>query len=664
MRALPVTILYTQDAALTQRFNGYLLTRSMLRSVDDSNTLDMLVRQYGTCLIFVDLRGKDADTLLPQILRDFPETLVVAVGLPRSDPGLAAATMGCYAIEEPEIDRLRFQALFDQAQAQLHLLQENRILREEVQQASVLLAETREPPPERGLPVLSHFSSAFRRFDNVGIMLESIVEGVASAAKVSRVGIVSASASGSYRFRSGVKCLNETQRVEYDADAPFVRWLELHAHTVSRPMLRHIERVEERLVLERALDLMGAEVIMPLFGRNKLLGWLFFGRSVSGVPFSQTDLEGLSQLAEHVSIAMENALLHENIALEKALADTLLQAIPVGIIAIGANARIRWFNSGAEKLLHASAEHLIGEPVERLPSYLSSVLLEGLGTGSIPGSLEWTEPLTRRKLSILPLKLIEQGEFVGAMAVLRDLTEEQVLREKQTNLERAVFWTELAAAISHEVRNPLVAISTFAQLLPERYADEEFRTQFKDLTAKEVGRLNGMIDQLDEFANQPSLQSVPCAVKEILEKALADAWARIEGPQISVTLDADDGLPDVLGDAAALADAVTHLLLNAFAATEKVSLSQIHLEARRGEISIGHPAVLISVSDNGKGIDEEIREKIFSPFCTTKARGVGLGLPIVRRTMIDHSGLVNIESRAGSTAVMLSVPAVPAGDGA
>ena len=72
-------------------------------------------------------------------------------------------------------------------------------------------------------------------------------------------------------------------------------------------------------------------------------------------------------------------------------------------------------------------------------------------------------------------------------------------------LERAQFWTDLAAGMSHEIRNPLVAIKTFAQLLPERYADAEFRAEFSRLVAGEVDRLNGIIEQINAFAHPPAL---------------------------------------------------------------------------------------------------------------------------------------------------------------
>src|SRR6202040_2083243 len=104
----------------------------------------------------------------------------------------------------------------------------------------------------------------------------------------------------------------------------------------------------QRLIMRRALDAFGAEVIVPLYARGRIIGWLFFGERITGQPFEYRDLEGLMTLAEHVSTVLENALLYEEVALQKTLAETLLKSIPPGIVAIDEDGIIRWFNPPAE----------------------------------------------------------------------------------------------------------------------------------------------------------------------------------------------------------------------------------------------------------------------------------------------------------------------------
>nr|MBA2622001.1 hypothetical protein [Chthoniobacterales bacterium] len=127
-------------------------------------------------------------------------------------------------------------------------------------------------------------------------------------------------------------------------------------------------------------------------------------------------------------------------------------------------------------------------------------------------------------------------------------------------------------------------------------------------------------------------------------------------------IDLPNDLPKVLGDEAALTEAFVHLVANAAEATIGQSKPRISLAAK--PIGKGNEAtgVVVTVQDNGSGIAPDLKDKIFSPFCTTKARGMGLGLPIVKRTVFDHNGRVDIDSDPNGTSVSVMLPASQNGD--
>jgi nitrogen-specific signal transduction histidine kinase len=257
-------------------------------------------------------------------------------------------------------------------------------------------------------------------------------------------------------------------------------------------------------------------------------------------------------------------------------------------------------------------------------------------------------------------RLVDQKNPLGAVAVVHDLTAEDNLRQKQDLVDRAAFWTDLAASMSHEIRNPLVAIKTFAQLLPERFDDPDFRKDFNEIVVQEIDRLDKIITQINNFAHPSELVMKPVDVRSSVKKAIELARGRVakNGMAIDTTLPND--LPQVLGDEEALTEAFAHIVANAAEATSGQSKPRITLAAksiREGDRTSG---VVITVQDNGKGISPDLREKIFSPFCTTKARGMGLGLPIVKRTVFDHNGRVDIDSNPNGTSVSVMLPASPA----
>ncbi len=662
MSAPPICVLYTQDTDLARRVKAFLRVVAQVRHVAEADRLDAVLQQAGPTLLLVDLRAQDARDLLDQIQKDCPEVLITALGTPRSEPLREAEQSGIYAAEDLQLDRRRLQALVGRAFDHLRLVQENRDLRS---QSSLVAVQ--EPPrqlervPERSsistAPML-RFPRVFRRFENVEALLANLVESVADAASVTRVGIFSRIRQGDrYRLRAGLRCMPETYELEYGERDPLVRWFEFYAHLICRNNLAHAADATQRNLMRRALDTFGAEVIVPLHARGRIIGWLFFGHRFTGQPLDYHDLENLTLLAEHVSTVLENALLHEEVTIQKTLAETLLKSIPPGIVATDEDAIIRWFNPTAEAILGLKAADVLDRPVEAAGSRLASFIRETLDAESHLPAQHWIDGNTRRSLGVEARRLLNQRTPLGAVAVIHDLTGEESLRLKQDLVDRAAFWTDLAASMSHEIRNPLVAIKTFAQLLPERFDDASFRQDFNGIVVQEIDRLDKIISQINDFAHPPELVMKPIDVRTSVKRALEVAREKFATNGTPVEIDLPNDLPQVLGDETALTEAFAHLVANAAEATHGQHKPHITLGAkslREGDVSSG---VIVTVRDNGGGISPELKDKIFSPFCTTKARGMGLGLPIVKRTVFDHNGRMDIDSNPRGTSVSVMLPA-------
>ena len=193
---------------------------------------------------------------------------------------------------------------------------------------------------------------------------------------------------------------------------------------------------------------------------------MFFGHRVTGQTFDNRDLASLMMLAEHVSTVLENALLYEEATLQKTLAETLLKAIPPGVVATDENGIVRWFNPAAEQILGLSVANVLNKPVESAGTRLGALLRETLDSKTALPAQQWIDNNTRRLLSVETRGLADNDTSLGAVAVINDLTAEQTLREKEVLVDRAAFWSDLAASMSHEIRNPLVAIKTFRATPP------------------------------------------------------------------------------------------------------------------------------------------------------------------------------------------------------
>ena len=667
MTPAPVCILYTQDAELVRRAKAFLRTMSQVRHVSDPDRLEPVLQQLGPSVLMMDLRSRECRELIDQIQNEQSDVLIIAFGVAQSETLREAEQFEIYAAEEIGLERRRFQALLRRAFDYLKVAQENRDLR-----------ETSTPAPEvfrkdetghqsidatKTFPLL-RFPRVLRRLDNMDSLVTSVVEALADAAGVSRVGLFSRTRRGElYRLRAGLHCLPETEELEFGERDPLIRWFELNAHLISRANLLRTQDQRERNLLRRTLEMFGAEAIVPLYARGCIIGWVFFGHRLTGQLFDDRDLEGLTLLAEHVSTILENALLYEEATVQKTLAETLLKSIPPGIVAIDVDATVRWFNPPAERILGLSGADALNKPVEAVGHKLAVFLRETLDSKTPLPPQQWIDNNTRRSLSVETRQITDNSSPLGAVAVIQDLTVEEGLREKQALLDRATFWTDLAASMSHEIRNPLVAIKTFAQLLPERFDDADFRKEFNKIVVGEIDRLDKIITQINNFAHPPELVFKSIDVRSPVKKGVEIARSRygING-KVELETSLPGNLPQVMGDETALAEVFAHLLANAAEASADRNKPRITLSAKPVREGQHRSAVVVTVRDNGIGIAPEMKEKIFSPFCTTKPRGMGLGLPIVKRTVFDHHGRVEVDSTPKGTEVSVLLPATRGAD--
>ncbi|MDD2709764.1 MAG: ATP-binding protein [Verrucomicrobiae bacterium] len=660
MKMLSLCLLYTQDANFAERVCGSLHSIVKIQHVGEPDGLERQLRRMGPVVLMLDLQSEQTISLLKNIKKTHPLLPIIALGVSRSDPMLAAEDLGAFCVEDRDIPWRRLQKVVQQAVEHLRLKVENQILSDE--QAKLAAGSSRNPrsQPEQGADFrpLRYLHRAFRHFGNLDALLENIVEGVASTAMVSRAGIISWVRSAEcYRLRAGLRCLDDTRQIKYDKNDPFVHWLEVNAHLVSRETLEHIKNPVERMLLKQTLDALGAEVIIPLQARTRLLGWLFVGHHAMGIPFDDRNIEDIMIVAEHISTNLENALLYEEVAVQKTLLETLFQSMPTGIIVVGTDGNVQWLNHAARQLLGSLPDEVIGCPVNVLGSRMGDVFLRALKEKKSPKAQEWVDPVSKKTLLVKVYCLLDKDVEMGAVSAIEDLSGEQMLREKQEQLERTAFWSELAAAMSHQIRTPLVAIKTFADLLPSRYDDPAFRNKFGELVPREIDRLNAIVDLLNNYAHPPQLVFKLLDLKTVVQKGVELARAQLNGRKIEVEMTMGAKLPPVNGDGNTLAQCIGHLLVNSAEALKQSEKPQVTVavESSNGAASGG---VLIRVRDNGAGIPAEIRDKIFSPFCTTKTTGMGLGLPIVRRTILDHNGSVNVETDGRGTEVAIFLPSV------
>jgi signal transduction histidine kinase len=319
-------------------------------------------------------------------------------------------------------------------------------------------------------------------------------------------------------------------------------------------------------------------------------------------------------------------------------------------------------------------EHEIEEATYRAVAVASAIFVVGLVI--IFGiTLSMARPI--EKLTVAAKRIeegdleyrvrIERDDEIGSLATAFDemserlMQREKELKESQNTLRRADRLSSLGlltAGLAHEIRNPLVAIRTFTQLLPERYNDAEFREGFQGLALKEVDRICGLINDLLSFARPSRPKVVLENMNDVVDGITRILESEAKEKNVEITRDFTAGLPTVWIDREQMKQVFMNLILNAIQAMKRGGSISIatrpHSKDQSGQAG---QFVQVEIQDTGMGIPEENLDHIFDPFFTNKDEGSGLGLSISHQIVQEHGGYITVESKAGvGTSFFVNIP--------
>ena len=358
----------------------------------------------------------------------------------------------------------------------------------------------------------------------------------------------------------------------------------------------------------------------------------------------------------------------------------ILGSLTSGIVAIDGDGRLVTFNAGAQRILGCSPREsaaALGRDCREVLHAQPTVARLLLDT------LDGRSPLSRAELvldgdagqlastigfTLAPVRDAD-GHVRGAAMLFRDLTPFEQGDEQERLRERLAALGQMAAGMAHEIRNPLASMEVLGGLLKRRL---EQRPEELALLIQLMGELRAVADSVTaslEFVRPVSLARSPVDPREIVEESLRTASKRVPFAGAIERRYAPD-LPELQADPELLRSVVTNLIVNAFEAMNgqpRPARLELCIHSRVSDpparsVRVGADGraaacelrpvreVVISVSDAGPGIAEELREKIFYPFFTTKERGSGVGLALAQKVVASHGGVLELESVRGAGA--------------
>jgi len=448
--------------------------------------------------------------------------------------------------------------------------------------------------------------------------------------------------------------------LELSRDQATITELESNREPIVMDELRRARPTPQFQRVMRQLDSLQIALAMGIFARDHLAGVLLLGARKSGRIYGATEQGALQVLCGQLAVAIENAELFTEVQNAKIYNETLLENLTSGVIAAGTDERVTVFNNEAGQITGLNAQEIVD--LAALPLELAEPLITTLRTGESQENREIALRVGTGDVIIRASTSIFHGQdrqVMGALMVLTNITAIKRLELQIRRSDRLASLGTLSAGMAHEIKNPLVSLKTFAQLLPERYQDSDFRDTFSNLIGHEIDRIDSLVNQLLRFARPAKPILKPLHAHEILEKALTLVGHRLYQKDIKLNRSWRADTDTIHGDADQLEQVFLNFFLNAMDAMKTHGELSVKTEIRSDEQWVSaltymngessgngeaREAFRITIRDSGEGIRAEDIPHVFDPFFTTKDYGTGLGLSVVHGIIQEHGGQIEVES--------------------
>ena len=430
-------------------------------------------------------------------------------------------------------------------------------------------------------------------------------------------------------------------------------WLALFlSKLVTRPVVALAEATQEisRGRLDYRVEVRGADEIGDLVQS--------FNRMAAELESSRRQLETSSQELSAANMALEQRRRH---------IETILESIPNGVLSLNAERRVTHANDALLRLFRpersesGTPEVLINAS---LPDIFPAEIVENLEPllrradrmGTTTTQMEMAVQRANLNVAVTVATLKHDGQGLGYVLVFEDLSD-------LLKAQKQAAWREVARRVAHEIKNPLTPIALSAERI-RRYLDRnppadsssgQVLHSCADTITSAVETVRTLVDEFSTLARFPAAQPQPADINAIVTIALAMFDGRLENIRVRTQLASD--LPEVMADAQAIQRALANLVDNAAEAMQSVLFREIQISTA---LVASRDAVEIVVADTGQGVSQELKERLFLPYFSTKKRGTGLGLAIVSRIIEDHRGSIRVEeNRPVGTRFVVELPVVP-----
>jgi nitrogen-specific signal transduction histidine kinase len=571
----------------------------------------------------------------------------------------------------------QLQGLLRQADDKLRLLQELAALRAARRPAGDGGPDEASASLQASSHALTQMAKEFAKALAAGFdlprVLDQFLDGVSELTRPSRSAILLADPeTRRYRvaaYRGLAPHVVESLTLSGDRGLPL--WLAAEGRLIQ------IDEAQSRAAdpaareIARELAMLQSVVAIPLSSHGELVGILTLGQRITGGGYGRAETETLFSLGTHLATAIRDIRVHHLLQYEKEFNERIVARMSSGVITIDPDEKIVAINGRASEILGMPARDVLHRDLRVLPSPLGDMLFEALSKGRSVTRTEIQLALRNLPLEVSTYPVMgDRTEPMGAVLVFEDLTAQRQLAQERRGAEQLQLLTQVVARIADEIKNPLVSINAFMELIGERYDDATFRNQFSSVVGRDVRRLVQIFDKLAALVNDGDYKRETLDLRQVAEECLAELGAQTlpaangearlltftdESTQkhVTATLSHEGMSFLVRGDHTMFKKAMSYLVWYLLRKTPgpeaKISVSISHLASEE--------RVRLTVASRSAEVRPEELQAIFDPIQVVQENLIDVGPSVSQRIFESQGGRLEAKQGRGEVSFTASLPA-------
>jgi nitrogen-specific signal transduction histidine kinase len=508
--------------------------------------------------------------------------------------------------------------------------------------------------------ILRDFAKAFSAKSDLPRALNLFLDAIGEFLRPSRMSILTRSATThefAIRAHRGLQPqIAESLRLRANEGLPL--WLMTEARIIHRAEVESHLHTPDYLDIHREMQALRTVASIPLIASGSLVGILNLGERVTGLSYTDDELEILFSLASQVAIGIQDINLYEEFQSQKTIIENILTHLSSGVITMGTDEKIHIYNHRAAEILEKSSAEVIDEDLRHLPSPLGDLLYETLVHGVAYQKHEVVLSVGKRPLEVSTYQIFDEHRRVaGSALIFEDLTVQKQLYEERRRTDQLDFLNKFVGRMAHEIKNPLVSIKTFVELLEYQYDDPELREQFFNIVKNDLQSLDSVTEKLFNFASKQSYRfeygdinsSIYRSTSAIIsnkkfsqryQKNTEESSEEFHPTVSNIQVMNEDSLPLFRFDREQFENAITYILvyfMHSMKGHDKILINSKLDHDRDQEF------ILVTITGKMCPLTAEELRQLFDPFSTEQSTLVDVGPCVARKIIDEHGGTLEVQ---------------------